>query len=127
MPINYELPTVYRIDDKEYPIRNKGDYRVILDTISALDDKDLTENDRIFAALYIFYEGGNIPVNTETAVKEMFDFISRGTDEQAQPQKIMDWEQDFPILIYLQIILNKFLTKGLVNDIIFFVTIEVEV
>ena len=57
----------------------------------------------------------------------MFDFISRGTDEQAQPQKIMDWEQDFPILIYLQIILNKFLTKGLVNDIIFFVTIEVEV
>ena len=57
MPINYELPTVCRIDDKEYPIRNKGDYRVILDTISALDDKDLTENDRIFAALYIFLRG----------------------------------------------------------------------
>ena len=99
MPVNYDLPIVCHIDNKEYPIRNKGDYRVILDIISALDDEGLTENNRIFAALYIFYEGGNIPENTETAVKEMFDFISRGTDEQAQPKKIMDWEQDFPILI----------------------------
>lgn len=95
------LPEYCIVDHEEYKIRNKGDYRVILDVISALNDEDLTENNKIFAALYIFYDGGNIPDNTDLAIKEMFAFINQGEndDNSASTVKLMDWEQDFPILI----------------------------
>lgn len=101
MAVNYDLPVVCRVGNEEYPIRGKGDYRVILDVIAAMNDQELTEQQRIFAALFIFYENGDIPADTEAAIKEMFAFINRGEPEEnsGTAQKVMDWEQDFPILI----------------------------
>ena len=94
----YDLPVSCMIAEKEYPIRNRGDYRVVLDTISALNDPELTEQQKIYATLYIFY--GTIPEDIESAIKEMFLFINCGRVEKKQLQsyKIMDWEQDFKIL-----------------------------
>ena len=36
----YEIPISVRINNIEYRIRNNGDYRVILDCFSALQDVD---------------------------------------------------------------------------------------
>lgn len=99
MSVNYELPVACVIGDKEYSIRNQGDYRVILDAIAALNDNDLSEQQQAYAALYIFYE--KIPDDTQEAIKEMFRFINRGDiEEKSDPSpKVMDWEQDFPVIV----------------------------
>ena len=51
----YNIPTSITIQDKSFGIRNKGDYRVVLDCFSALNDTELTDQERMIAALIIFY------------------------------------------------------------------------
>ena len=41
--MNYSLPYSVNIDGEELQIRNKCDFRVVLDVIEALNDEDLTE------------------------------------------------------------------------------------
>ena len=55
----YELPTTIIIDETTYTIRNKGDYRMVLDCFDVLNDVELSENERILACLIIFYEDFN--------------------------------------------------------------------
>lgn len=95
------LPESCSVNGVEYKIRNRGDYRVILDIISVLNDVELTEQQKTYAALYIFYEKADIPSDGEEAIKEMFKFINRGViDENQSPIiKLMDWVQDFPVLV----------------------------
>lgn len=97
----YDLPTSVTIGETEYAIRNQGDYRVILDCIIALNDVDLTDEQKIQCALYIFYENIEDIGDIDNAVKEMFRFINYGeeeTDNGNRPQ-LMDWEQDFKHII----------------------------
>ena len=54
--MEWDLPLSVNIDGIEYKIRDKCDYRVVLDCISALKDNELTESERIQCALFIFYE-----------------------------------------------------------------------
>lgn len=99
--MNYELPTVIEISGTERPIRNRGDWRVMLDVMDALNDPDMIDRERIAAALYIFYENG-IPADIRAAMEGMMWFLSGG-DRPAEAKKdlppLMDWEQDFPIII----------------------------
>lgn len=102
----WDLPISVEIDGKEYPIRNKCDYRVVLDIISALNDEDLEMKYRLECALFQFY--GNDELDTvekvllslndiQTAVLEMMKIINLGkeiTEEENKP-KLMDWEHDF--------------------------------
>ena len=74
----YNIPTSITIQDKSFGIRNKGDYRVVLDCFSALNDTELSDQERMIAALIIFYEDinsiddiNNIP-DIELAIKEMY-------------------------------------------------------
>lgn len=92
--MDYTLPTKVEIDGKEYNIRNKGDYRVILDVISCLNDKDMTDNSKIFSALYIFYE--EIPNNAQKAVEEMYKFINCGEEDNStgNEEQLVDWDKD---------------------------------
>lgn len=99
----YEIPTTIELDGIEFNIRNKGDYRTILDCFAALEDAELDKQERLFASLIIFYEDLesiediNKLGNIELAIKEMYRFFNCGSDESNGRKvnyKLMDWKQD---------------------------------
>jgi len=103
----YTIPISVVIDNVEYGIRNNGDYRVILDCFSALQDVDLTEQERVFASLIIFYQDLNnledvlIQTNLVERVTEMYKFFNCGdadTIGTKVPYKLIDWEQDSQLI-----------------------------
>ncbi len=97
----WSLPISVEIDGKEYAIRNKCDYRVVLDVISVLNDKELNQQEKIQYSLFIFYEDITELENTEKAVKEIMKIIGTGeedheTNEQEKNKPpVMSWEHDF--------------------------------
>lgn len=101
----YSIPTSVDIDGKEYKIRNNGDYRMVLDCFSALNDAELNTEERLFASLIIFYEDMDEysmeSLNLEVAVNKMFDFFNCGsTDQNAKkvPYKLLDWDKDSQLI-----------------------------
>ena len=50
---DYELPTSANIDGKDFKIRS--DYRVMLDIMSAFNDPNLSDKEKIMAGIEIFY------------------------------------------------------------------------
>ena len=68
--MSWNLPISVEIDGTEYAIRNKCDYRVVLDVIKALNDDDLDMQYRIHCALFIFY--GNDELDTKEKVLKAF-------------------------------------------------------
>lgn len=96
--MEWDLPKSIEIDGINHKIRNDCDYRVVLDTISALTDESLIEADKLECALYIFYDNIDKIEDIQTAVTEMIKIINLGkeikTNEPIQP-KIMDWGHDF--------------------------------
>ena len=98
--IHYRLPTEIIIDETTYPINRNGDYRMVLDVISALNDDEMTEQGKAYCALCIFYDF-NIPQDVKKAADEMLIFINCGEVDETRDKKppIMSWEQDFPVLV----------------------------
>lgn len=103
----YTIPISVVIDNIEYGIRNNGDYRVILDCFSALQDVDLTEQERVFASLIIFYQDLNsvedvlVQDNLVDRVTEMYKFFNCGDTDTIGtkvPYKLIDWEQDSQLI-----------------------------
>lgn len=93
---SYDLPIKIKIDGKYWDIRNKCDYRVVLDCINALNDVELDDKSRIQCALFIFYENATEIVDVQTAVLKMFNVIGYGeTNSNQNKPKLMDWEHDF--------------------------------
>ena len=106
--MSWNLPISVEIDGTEYAIRNKCDYRVVLDVIEALNDEELEMQYRIHCALFIFYGNDELNTqekvlkafrnkeNTQRAIDEMTKIISLGEEkEQDDKPQIMDWEHDF--------------------------------
>jgi hypothetical protein len=96
--MNWNFPVSVEINGKEHPIRNKCDYRVVLDVICALNDADLTDEEKAKCALFIFYEDFSQIDNFDLAIKEMFKIINNGEYEETSMDKkpqLMDWEHDF--------------------------------
>ena len=94
----WNLPTTVEIDGAEYAITNKCDYRMVLDVICALNDNELTDEQKVQTALYVFYEDIRPCQDLEKAVKEMYKIISYGEeqDDNGEPKpRLMDWEHDF--------------------------------
>ena len=77
----WDLPLNVEINGEIHAIRNKCDYRVVLDVISTLNDPELTEEEKIKCALIIFYEKASNISDFETAVKEMFKVINLGEEQ----------------------------------------------
>ena len=99
---NYDLPTSIEINNNVYPIRNKGDYRVVLDVIATLNDDELTELEKSTCALYVFYQDVSTIKEEDypEAINQCFNFISYGVnDKNNKDYKLMDWDYDFPIYI----------------------------
>ena len=107
--MSWNLPIAVEIGGKKYKIREKCDYRMVLDCIAALNDSDLEMQNAVECALIIFYQDFNSiediyklsAEDFETAIKEMFKIINYGDEEETnQPQKpkLMDWEKDFKLI-----------------------------
>lgn len=103
----YEIPISITINNKEYRIRNNGDYRVVLDCFSALQDVELTEQERVFASLIIFYQDFNsiddifIQEDIVELVSEMYKFFNCGESDALGSRvnhKLIDWEQDSQLI-----------------------------
>ena len=97
----WDLPYEIDIDGEKHPIRNRCDFRVILDVISALNDDELTEEEKIKCALFIFYEDFEKITDYQKAIDEMMIVINGGEaqdDSSASKPKIMDWEHDFSLV-----------------------------
>lgn len=99
----YDIPTSILIDGKEYPIREKGDYRMVLDCFAALEDVELTAQERDYASMIIFYEDLNtlddldIFPDVNEAKMEMYKFFNCGQTESPGAQvdyKLIDWQLD---------------------------------
>ena len=105
----YDLPTSILIEDKEFKIRNKGDFRVILDCFVALNDIELEEDLRITTSLIIFYEDFNSiedVVNTDVntlsqLVQAMYRFFNCNEESvgAVKPYRLVDWENDSQMVI----------------------------
>ncbi len=112
----YELPTSIFIGDEEFKIRNNGDYRVILDCFDALDDCELSQEERLIACLIIFYEDINSVDDIARfqdmgqAVEKMFKFFNCNQENPGANlnHKVIDWSQDFQLICSsINIIANK--------------------
>lgn len=99
--MRYDLPKSVEVDGAEYEIRS--DYRAILDIIEAIDDPELDEQEKCEAALMIFYPDlDSMPYcSYNEALEKCIDFINCGekkTELKKQP-RVMDWSQDFPLIV----------------------------
>lgn len=96
---NYTLPTEIIINDISYSINRNGDYRMVLDVISAMNDEKMDNQEKAYCALCIFYDF-NIPQNAQKAIDEMMLFINCGEAESNTKDKppVMSWEKDFSVL-----------------------------
>ena len=55
----FEIPTYVEAGGQSYAITKKGDFRMVLDCFAALNDETLEKEERLIAALIIFYEDLN--------------------------------------------------------------------
>ena len=100
----YSLQTSVQVGQESFHIRNNGDYRMILDCFEAMNDKDLSELERIYVAVAIFYDDfadadevlqrGDI---IDDLYKGIIDFINCGDTEResnTHNYKVIDWQKD---------------------------------
>lgn len=99
----FDLPITIIIDNQEFPIRERGDFRMILDCFKVLEDTELSKQERMIACLIIFYEDINSIgelnklSNLEEAVKKMYWFFNCGGDKSPgvhSNYKLVDWKHD---------------------------------
>lgn len=99
--MNYTLPKTLDVCGKQYGIR--WDWRAALDICAALSDPELDDTERAYAALIILYpEFDDMPPeHYEAALRRCFWFLNGGEEEREnRPNlKLMDWEQDFPLIV----------------------------
>lgn len=97
MMSEYDLPVSVEIDGQQFKIRENCDYRIVLRCINALNDDDLTDEQKIQCAIIIFYEDYDLITNLQKATEEMFRIIGYDEPQEAGTQKpqLMDWNKDF--------------------------------
>lgn len=100
----FDIPTNIVIEGRQFNIREGGDYRMVLDCFSILNDEQLDKDERIAGCLMIFYEDFDdvrdvFLLNEQLLlelIKEMFKFFNCGqeeTDTKNSP-RLIDWEKD---------------------------------
>ena len=101
----FEIPITLTIADKEFGIRDDGDYRMVLNCFELLQDTELPKRERLMTAVVYFYDGFSLDnafskletsEEWEEAVSKMYDFFNCGQkpSEHHVPYKLVDWEQD---------------------------------
>lgn len=100
----YSLPISIESGGKEFRIREKGDFRLILDCFNALNDEELVEQERLISCLIIFYENFESFIDVITLsddeladlVKKMYNFFNCGQDHIGKElnYRLIDWDRD---------------------------------
>lgn len=98
----YELPTSVKVNNQEYAIREQGDFRMVLDCFTALNDFELDKEERIVSSLIIFYKDFKTIEDVancdclEQLAKEMMKFFNCGQDDTSSRSnfRLVDWEKD---------------------------------
>lgn len=103
----YEIPQSVEVNGQSYAIRNRGDYRMVLDCFEALTDIQLSEDERIYSALIIFYDGfesiediDKFGGHIKEAIQSMYEFFNCGRPE-ANDRKLpvlYNWKQDSQLI-----------------------------
>lgn len=97
----YDLPKSLEVCGETYEIRS--DYRAVLDICAALSDIELSDQEKAFVTLTVFYpDFETMPQDHyQEALKKCFWFIDCGSDEEPikKAPKLVDWEQDFQYII----------------------------
>ena len=94
----YNLPFEVQNGDKRLLIRSNCDFRIVLDTIQALQDNALTDEEKAKCALIIFYENYEEIQDPQEALDDMMKIISYSEeleDEKDNKPSLMDWNKDF--------------------------------
>lgn len=101
----YEIPVSIKFNNgTEIPIRNDGDFRMVLDCFDALNDAELTAQERLISSLIIFYSTVNsiydmaILPDVQEAIEKMFLFFNCGEAGNGQKRKLIDWEKDSQLI-----------------------------
>lgn len=97
--MSYGLPKSVAIDGKNFAVRY--DFRVILDLFAAMNDPELTDQERALAVLQMFYVDFDALEDYEAAIRECFWFLNGGKYEEVSKKKtkLVAWEQDFPYIV----------------------------
>ena len=95
----YDLPTSLTVGGVGVPIRYG--WRAIIDIFAALKDPELDNDGRAEVMLRIFYpEWFKIPeACIGEALQKCREFIDCGNRREDGKPKLMDWEQDAPLII----------------------------
>lgn len=95
-----ELPTSVEVNGHTHPIRT--DFRDVLTVITAFNDPDLEDKEKLFFCLYVMYEDFDelSPEDYQDAYTQVTRFIDCGElpKEGSAHPRLMDWEQDERIL-----------------------------
>lgn len=100
----HTLPYTVELEEGEFPIRNNGDFRIVLDIFAVLKDDELGEQEKTYCILFIFFGENykNIKNINEASVK-VLEFMNCGqpvkTKENDSEPPIMDWTKDFEIML----------------------------
>lgn len=93
--MTFTLPKSVTVRNNEYRVRY--DFRVILEIIVMLNDGDLTDSDKMEAAIEMFYY--DKPPICKEAIEACFSFIDGGSRTQTKRPRLLDWEQDYEYII----------------------------
>ena len=106
----YTLPTTVKIRDNDFKIRNKGDFRMVLDCFNALQDNNLSQQERVISSLIIFYDDVHSyedlcvlfkdDEDLKLAIEKLYDFFNCNQKEVGAKQnyKLIDWDNDSQII-----------------------------
>lgn len=103
----YEIPTQITVGEQSFTIRDKGDYRIVLDCFAYLSDDELTEQESLYACLIAFYEAFNdfddvlkCEVDLNILIEKMFSFFNCDDTNPGikKPYKVIDWEGDSQLI-----------------------------
>lgn len=105
----FSIPTEITVREQSYAIRDRGDYRVVLDCFSALNDPELDNNERIYVTLLVFFDCFDdvddvLELDNEVVIElysEVMKFINCGEADSpgAHTQfKAYDWEGDAQLI-----------------------------
>ena len=95
----FDLPKSVEICGEQTPIRY--DFRSVLDILCAVNDPELSEEEKTWVALSIFYPNIEEIGDFEEAVKQLLLFINGGEEDvsQSKDPQLVDWEKDAPRII----------------------------
>lgn len=94
------LPQSIEVNGRDEPIR--WEYTAVLDVISAMNDPNLEEEEKAYAAMWIFYENFDDfdKEDYAPAFEAMVGFMNNGaSDSRTKHVKTVDIEQDYELII----------------------------